>query len=81
MLSYNASKAAVNSLTLQFANELRSTPIKVNAVDPGHTNTEMTHNDGWRTPERAARVVINFATLPADGPTGGYFDESGPLPW
>ncbi|HVV08373.1 SDR family oxidoreductase [Amycolatopsis sp.] len=81
MLSYNTSKAAVNSMTVQFANELASTPIKVNAVDPGYTNTAMTHHDGARTAEQAARTVIIYATLPDDGPSGGYFDESGPLPW
>ena len=81
MLSYNTSKAAVNSVTIQFANELRSTPIKVNAADPGYTKTDMTHNDGSRTAEEGARIAIELATLPADGPTGGFFDDAGPIPW
>ncbi len=80
LLSYNVSKAALNSVTVQFANELRGTAFKVNAVDPGYTNTDMT-GDGTRTPDEAAMVVIDFATLPADGPTGRFFDERGEVPW
>lgn len=81
MLSYNTSKAAINAVTVQFANELRGTPIKVNAVDPGYTNSDMTRRDGVRTPEQAARIAIELATVGDDGPTGGFFDEHGPLPW
>lgn len=81
LLGYNVAKAAVNSMTVQFANELRETAIKVNAVDPGYTNTDMTLRSGSRTAEAAAAVVIRFATLPDDGPTGGFFDEDGALPW
>jgi NAD(P)-dependent dehydrogenase (short-subunit alcohol dehydrogenase family) len=81
LLSYNTSKAAVNSLTVQFANELAASAIKVNAADPGYTNTDMTKGTGARTPEDAAGVVIRLATLPDDGPTGGFFDEHGRLPW
>jgi NAD(P)-dependent dehydrogenase (short-subunit alcohol dehydrogenase family) len=81
MLGYNTAKAAVNSLTLQFANELAGTPFKVNAADPGYVRTDMTRNDGSRTPEQGAAVVIGLATLPDDGPTGAFFDERGPVPW
>jgi NAD(P)-dependent dehydrogenase (short-subunit alcohol dehydrogenase family) len=81
MLSYNVAKAAVNSLTVQFANELRGTPIKVNAADPGYTNTDMTLGSGSRSADEAATVAVRLATLPDDGPTGGFFDQAGPLPW
>lgn len=81
ILSYNVSKAAINSITLQFANELRGTAIKVNAADPGYTRTDMTHHDGSRTPEQAAAPIVRLATLLDDGPTGGFFNEQGPLPW
>jgi NAD(P)-dependent dehydrogenase (short-subunit alcohol dehydrogenase family) len=81
LLSYNTAKAALNSVTVQFANELRSTHIKINAVDPGATNTPMTRGLGERTPERAAMVAIQMATLADDGPTGCFFDENGELPW
>jgi NAD(P)-dependent dehydrogenase (short-subunit alcohol dehydrogenase family) len=80
LLSYNVSKAALNSVTVQFANELRGTNFKINAVDPGYTNTDMT-GDGTRTPAEAATVVIDLATLGAEGPTGHFFDEHGELPW
>lgn len=80
LLSYNVSKAALNSVTVQFANELRGTNFKVNAVDPGYTNTDMT-GDGTRTPTEAATIVLEMATLTADGPTGQFFDERGELPW
>jgi NAD(P)-dependent dehydrogenase (short-subunit alcohol dehydrogenase family) len=81
LLSYNVAKAAVNSVTVQFANELRDTPIKVNAADPGYTNTDMTLGTGDRSPEVGAAIAIRLATLPDDGPTGGFFDERGPVPW
>jgi NAD(P)-dependent dehydrogenase (short-subunit alcohol dehydrogenase family) len=80
LLSYNVAKAAVNSLTVQFANELRTTSIKVNAVDPGYTNTDMTLGTGRRSPEEAAGVIVRLAT-DVDCPTGGFFDERGPIPW
>ena len=80
LLGYNASKAALNSVTVQFANELRDTTCKVNAVDPGLVNTDMT-DLGTRTPNEGAAVVLRLATLAADGPTGGFFDERGELPW
>ncbi|HEY3673948.1 MAG TPA: SDR family oxidoreductase [Acidimicrobiia bacterium] len=85
LLSYNVSKAALNSVTVQFANELRETAFKVNSVDPGYTNTDMTRDGmtkgGTRTPAEAATIVIELATLPPGGPTGCFFDERGELPW
>ena len=85
LLTYNPSKAALNSVTLQFANELRETRCKVNSADPGYTNTDMTRPDsrggGTRSADDAARVIVDLATLPADGPTGKFFDERGELPW
>ncbi len=80
LLSYNPSKAALNSVTVQFANELRGTPFKINAADPGFTNTDMT-GSGERGPDEGAAIVIDLATLPADGPTGKFFNEHGELPW
>jgi len=85
MLSYNPSKAAINSIAVQFANELGEAGFKVNVADPGYTNTEMTKPDanrgGTRTPEEGAAVVVRLATLPDDGPNGGFFDDRGPVPW
>ena len=85
LLSYNVSKAALNSVTVQFANELRGTAFKVNSADPGYTNTDMTRDGmtegGTRTPAEAATIVIELATLAPGGPTGCFFDERGELPW
>jgi NAD(P)-dependent dehydrogenase (short-subunit alcohol dehydrogenase family) len=85
MLSYNPSKTAVNAVAVQFANELRDEGFKVNVADPGYTNTDMTRPDGnhggTRTPEQGAAVVVRLATLPDDGPTGGFYDERGVVPW
>lgn len=81
MLGYNTAKAALNSVTVQFANEFRDTALKVNVADPGYTRTDMTHNDGSRAPEQAAEVVVRLATLPDDGPTGTFFDDRGVVPW
>jgi NAD(P)-dependent dehydrogenase (short-subunit alcohol dehydrogenase family) len=80
-LGYSSSKSALNAITVQFANELRATPVKVNAVCPGYVATDLNNHSGPRTPEQGARVAIEMATISADGPTGGYFDEEGRVPW
>ncbi len=81
MLSYNVAKAAVNSVTVQFASELYQTGIKVNSADPGYTHTDMTLNQGGKPVQCAAAVIVRLATLGDDGPTGAFFDEDGPMPW
>jgi NAD(P)-dependent dehydrogenase (short-subunit alcohol dehydrogenase family) len=81
LLAYNSSKSALNAVTVQFAKELRDTPIKVNAADPGYTATDLNNHQGTRDVEQGARAAVRLATLPPDGPTGGFFDEDGPLPW
>src|SRR5262245_24087836 len=80
-LAYNTSKSAVNAITVQFAWELRDTPIKVNAADPGYVATDMNRHQGVRSVEQGAATPVRLATLPADGPTGGYFNDEGPVPW
>jgi NAD(P)-dependent dehydrogenase (short-subunit alcohol dehydrogenase family) len=80
-LAYNSSKSAVNAITVQFAHELRNTPIKVNAADPGYVATDMNRHQGVRSVEQGAATPVRLATLPADGPTGGYFNDDGPVPW
>jgi NAD(P)-dependent dehydrogenase (short-subunit alcohol dehydrogenase family) len=81
LLAYNSSKTALNAATVQFAKELHDTPIKVNAADPGYTATDLNNHAGTRSVEQGARAAVRLATLPADGPTGGFFDDEGPLPW
>ncbi len=80
-LGYNSSKTAVNALTVFFANELKNTFIKVNAADPGYCATEMNGFTGRRSPQQGARAAVRLATLPADGPTGGFYNEEGVIPW
>lgn len=80
-LAYCTSKTALNSMTVQFANELRDTPIKVNAVCPGYCATDINNHSGPRTAAQGAVASVRYATLGDDGPTAGYFDENGPVPW
>lgn len=79
-LAYNTSKSALNAITVAFAVELRDTPVKINAVNPGYTATDLSP-DATRSPVAAAAVVVRYATLHEDGPSGGFFDENGPIPW
>ena len=81
ILGNNASKAALNMLTVQLANELRETPIKVNSADPGYTATDLNQHRGTQSVAQGAAEAIRLALLPADGPTGGYFNSAGPNPW
>ncbi|MBC2776660.1 SDR family NAD(P)-dependent oxidoreductase [Parasphingopyxis marina] len=80
LLAYNSSKTAVNAVTVQFANELLDTPIKVNAANPGLCATDLSNGNG-RPPSEGAAVAIELALLDADGPTGGHYGDTGPVPW
>lgn len=80
-LAYCSSKTALNQMTVQFAKELRDTPIKVNSADPGYTATDLNNNQGTRTVEQGATVIVRLATLPPDGASGGFFDENGAIAW
>jgi NAD(P)-dependent dehydrogenase (short-subunit alcohol dehydrogenase family) len=79
--SYSASKTALNAITLAFAIELESTPIKVNAACPGFTGTELNNFAGTRTVEEAAREPVRLALIGPDGPTGSFSNADGPVPW
>jgi len=79
--AYNASKAAVNMLTINLANELKDTPIKVNSADPGWVKTEMGGANALLAVEDGAKTSIALATLPADGDTGKFFHLNEELPW
>jgi NAD(P)-dependent dehydrogenase (short-subunit alcohol dehydrogenase family) len=79
--AYTPSKSALNSLSVQYANELRKDGILVNVADPGYVDTEINNHSGFLTPEQGAAIVVRLATLGADGPTGGFFGEGGPVPW
>ena len=79
--AYNSSKAAVNMLTVCYAARLAPHGVKVNAADPGYCATDLNGHSGPRTPAQGAIAAVRLATLPDDGPTAGYFDEDGPVPW
>ena len=80
-VTYSASKAALNAVTVAFALDLESSGIKVNAAAPGFTVTAMNNFEGRRTAEEAAREPVRLALLGPDGPTGTFSDENGPIPW
>jgi len=81
LLGYGSSKTALNAVTVAFARELATQGIKVNAAAPGYTATDLNGYKGHRTVQQAAEIVIHLATLDADGPNAGYFNDDGPLPW
>jgi NAD(P)-dependent dehydrogenase (short-subunit alcohol dehydrogenase family) len=80
-VAYSTSKTALNAVTVAFARELAGEGFKINAADPGHTATNLNQFTGPRTPEQGAAIIIELATLANDGPTAGYFNEDGALPW
>ncbi len=79
---YHASKTALNAMTLAMAIELESTGIKVNAVSPGSTKTNLNNYQGTETVEEGAREAVRVALLGLDGPTGTFtHTKLGTLPW
>jgi len=80
-VAYSPSKTFLNAVTVQYAKELRDTNILINLGCPGFTATDLNGFRGVRTPEQGAAIAIHLATLPDDGPTGGFFDDDGPIPW
>ncbi len=79
--SYRISKTALNAVTRIVANELKGTNILVNAVCPGWVKTDMGGANATRTPEQGADTIVWLATLPDDGPTGGFFRDRQPIDW
>ncbi|MFF8926404.1 SDR family NAD(P)-dependent oxidoreductase [Streptomyces longwoodensis] len=78
-VAYPASKAAVNMITVQYAKAFPE--LRVNAVEPGFTATDLNGHAGTQTVEEGAEVIVRMALLGPDGPTGTYVDVDGPLPW
>jgi NAD(P)-dependent dehydrogenase (short-subunit alcohol dehydrogenase family) len=79
--AYAPSKTFLNAVTLQYARELCDTNILINAGCPGYTATDLNGFRGVRTPEQGAAIAIQLATLPDGGPTGGFFEDAGVVPW
>jgi NAD(P)-dependent dehydrogenase (short-subunit alcohol dehydrogenase family) len=80
-LGYNGSKAMLNMLTVQLAWELRDTPIKVNAVNPGFTATDLNGHRGTQTVQEGAAETVRRALITDDASTGGFFETGGIVPW
>ena len=78
--AYGISKVALNALTRKLASELSGTGILVNSVDPGWVATDM-GGLGGRPVEEGAKGVVWAATLPDNGPSGGFFYDGKPEPW
>lgn len=78
-IAYPASKSAVNTITVQYAKAFPT--MRINAVEPGFTKTDLNGNTGPQTPERGAEIIVRMAQLGPDGPTGTYVDADGPIPW
>ena len=81
LLGYNSSKSALNAVTIAFAKELGPLGFKVNAGCPGYTATDLNQHSGTRSPSEGAAIGVYLATLPSDGPNGGFFDDAGAVAW
>jgi NAD(P)-dependent dehydrogenase (short-subunit alcohol dehydrogenase family) len=79
--AYDASKTALNAYTVHLAYELRGTNIKVNSAHPGWVKTDMGGDQAPMELAEGAKTSVALATLPNDGPSGGYFHLGKPLPW
>lgn len=79
--AYGASKTALNAFTIHLAYDLRDTKIKVNSAHPGWVKTAMGGPDATMELSEGAKTAIALATLPDDGPSGGFFHMGKPLPW
>ncbi|HWX96021.1 MAG TPA: SDR family oxidoreductase [Solirubrobacteraceae bacterium] len=78
-LAYPSSKTAVNMLTSQYAKAYPQ--MRINAVDPGYTATDLNQHRGIKTVEEGAQAIVWAARLGPDGPSGGFFDADGAVPW
>ena len=79
--AYDASKTALNAFTVHLAYELRNSKIKVNSAHPGWVKTDMGGEQAPMELTEGSKTSVELATLPENGPTGGYFHLGKPLPW
>ena len=78
---YDASKTALNAFTVHLAQALHGTPIKVNSAHPGWVKTDMGGSAAPMEVSEGSKTSVQLATLPDNGPTGGFFHLGEPLPW
>src|SRR5215475_5926090 len=79
LLGYCSSKAAVTMLTVQYAKALPE--MRINAVDPGYTATDLNAHRGAQTVQQGTDAIVRLATIGADGPTGTFQDATGVIAW
>jgi NAD(P)-dependent dehydrogenase (short-subunit alcohol dehydrogenase family) len=77
--AYFSSKAALNMLTVQYANAFPG--MRINSVDPGFTATDLNANRGTQTVSEGTDAIVGMATVAPDGPTGSFVSRDGPVPW
>lgn len=80
-VGYNASKAALNMLTVQLAEDLCASGIAVNAACPGYVSTDLNGHRGYLSTEEAARTPVRLALLPDQQVTGRFINAAGDVPW
>jgi NAD(P)-dependent dehydrogenase (short-subunit alcohol dehydrogenase family) len=76
---YASSKAALNMLAIKYAAAFPR--MRINSVDPGFTSTDFNQHRGTQTVEEGAQVIVRYALIAVDGPTGGFFERDGAEPW
>jgi NAD(P)-dependent dehydrogenase (short-subunit alcohol dehydrogenase family) len=81
LMAYQSSKTALNAITVAYAKELRGTPIKVNAANPGVVATDLNNHRGSRTPAEGAVIAVRLALLDEAGPSGACLALEGVVPW
>lgn len=81
LIGYNASKAALNMLTVQLSEELRDTRIVVNSVSPGYVKTDLTGHGGFLTAEEGAKLPVEYALLGENPVSGRFVEANGETPW
>lgn len=79
--AYSCSKTALNAFTVLLANEFKNTNFKINSVTPGYTATDLNNHKGIQTVEQAAKVIVRYATIDKDGPTGKFLKDDGEVDW
>ena len=77
--AYGSSKTALVALTVHYAKAFPQ--MRINAVDPGYTATDLNGHRGTQTLTEGTDAIVAYATIGPDGPTGGFFDRHGVVPW
>jgi NAD(P)-dependent dehydrogenase (short-subunit alcohol dehydrogenase family) len=80
VLGYDSSKAAVNMMTIHYADQWKNTPHRANTIHPGSVKTDM-NKQGELSLEEGAKTSVDLATIPDNGPNGKFFHLGKPLPW